>query len=376
MVYLDNSATTKPCKEAIDEISLSLENDWGNPSSLHSLGFASQLKIDNVRQSIANALHCRTDEIFFTSGGTEGNNTAVFGTVKARKRYGNRIVTTSIEHPSVLEPILSLKEQGFEVVTVAPDSNGCVSPEALRSAINENTILVSVMLVNNETGAIQPVKAASQIIKQSGSKALFHCDAVQAFGKMPVNVKDLNVDLLTFSGHKIHASKGIGGLFVKKGTNFKPFMLGGGQESGIRSGTENVSAICGLGGAIGALPNPTAQLQKQKELWQYAKSALLNTNFAVLNSSDDVLPYVLNFSVPGYRSETLLHFLESRDIYVSSGSACSKGKGSYVLSEMGLSKQRVDSAIRISFSRFSSTDDIDALIGALKTATQKLRKVK
>lgn len=375
-VYLDNSATTKPCKEAVSEMVLALQDGWGNPSSLHSLGFASQLKIDAVRESVAKILHCRPDEIFFTSGGTESNNTAVFGAVKSRRRYGKRIVTTSIEHPSVLEPILSLKDEGFEVITLRPDNTGSICEEELVSAITKDTILVSVMAVNNETGAFQPVKAAATAIKQAGSRALLHCDAVQAFGKTPLNVKDLGVDLLSFSGHKIHASKGVGGLFVKKGSNLKPFMLGGGQERGVRSGTEACAAICGLGGAVSALPPATKQLSLQKKLWEYAKGKLLETELVVINSSDDVLPYVLNFSVPGFRSETLLHFLESKNIFVSSGSACSKGKGSYVLSEMGLEGKRVDSAIRISFSRFSTTEDIDALIGALKEAATKLRKVK
>ncbi len=373
-VYLDNSATTKPCEKAIQNIHFALESTWGNPSSLYDLGFNAQMLVDDTRKAVANALRCREDEIYFTGSGTESNNTAILGAAASRKKRGSRIVTTAIEHPSVLETTKRLENDGFEVVYLKPQANGVISLEDLKTAINKNTILVSIMLVNNETGAIQPVKEAAQIIKQSGAPALLHCDGVQAFGKTSININDLGVDLFTASGHKIHGPKGVGVLYIKKGITIKPLITGGGQEKNMRSGTESVPLIYGLKGAIDELGSINENLKNQKELWLYAKNTLLDTKLVTINSSDEALPYILNISVDGYRSETLLHFLESLGIYVSSGSACAKGEGSYVLRKMGLSRNRVDSALRISFSRYNTKEDVDALKTALIDATQKLRR--
>ena len=374
IVYLDNSATTAPCEKAIQNINVALTENWANPSSLYDLGFRAQLLVDGTRKAVAALLKCREDEVYFTGSGTESNNTALLGAAESRKKRGKRIVTTAIEHPSVLETIKKLQADGFEVIFLKPQANGVVSADDLRSAINQNTILVSIMLVNNETGAIQPVKEAASIIKSVGAPALLHCDGVQAFGKMPINLNDLGVDLFSASGHKIHGPKGVGVLYVKKGVTIKPLLIGGGQEKNMRSGTESVPLIYGLKGAIDNLGNTNENLKKQKELWSYAKETLLDTGFIKINSSDDVLPYVLNISVEGYRSETLLHFLESQGIYVSSGSACAKGEGSYVLNEMGFDRKRIDSALRISFSRYNTKEDVEALKSAIITATQKLRR--
>lgn len=374
IIYLDNSATTMPCKKAIQNINCALVDNWGNPSSLYDFGFKAQLLVDSTRKSVSQMLKCREEEIYFTGSGTESNNTAIIGAANARKKRGNRIVTTSIEHPSVLETIKRLEDDGFDVVYLKPQSNGVVSVEDLKNAINQNTILVSMMLVNNETGAIEPVKEAAKIIKDVNSPALLHCDGVQAFGKMPVNLNDLGVDLFCASGHKIHGPKGVGILYIKKGVTIKPLLTGGGQEKNMRSGTESVPLIYGLQGAIDSLGNISENLKEQKQLWLYAKDVLLDTGIVNINSCDDSLPYILNISVGGYRSETLLHFLEAQGIYVSSGSACAKGEGSYVLREMGLAKNRIDSALRISFSRDNTKEDIDALKDALICATQKLRR--
>lgn len=374
IAYLDNSATTKPCKKAIQNINIALNDVWGNPSSLYDIGFKAQQLVDIARKSTASILKCREDEIYFTGSGTESNNTAILGAAAARKKRGKRIVTTAIEHPSVLETVKRLETEGFEIVYLKPQADGRVSVNDIKAAVNRDTVLVSIMLVNNETGAIQPVKEAAQIIKQSGAPALLHCDGVQAFGKMPVNLYDMGVDLFSASGHKIHGPKGVGILYVKKGVTVKPLITGGGQERGMRSGTESVPLIYGLAGAIDSLGNINDSLAKQKELWLYAKSALADTGVVTLNSADGVLPYILNISVEGYRSETLLHFLEAQGVYVSSGSACSKGKGSHVLGEMGLNRRRIDSALRISFSRYNTRDDIDILKSAIVTATQRLRK--
>lgn len=374
VVYLDNSATTRPCQQAIQNINCALVDMWGNPSSLYDMGFHAQQLVDGVRKSISTLLKCRQDEIYFTGSGTESNNTAILGAAYARKKRGNRIVTTTVEHPSVLETIRRLENDGFEVVYLKPQSNGVIAIDDLKNAINKNTILVSIMLVNNETGAIQPIKEASNIIKQVGAPALLHCDAVQAFGKLPIDINTSSVDLLSASAHKIHGPKGVGILYVKKGVTIKPLITGGGQEKNLRSGTESVTLIYGLGGAVDSIGNISESLKIQKELWTYAKNSLLQTGLVTINSADDVLPYILNVSVEGYRSETLLHFLESQGIYVSSGSACAKGEVSYVLREMGFNQKRVDSALRISFSRDNTKADVDALKDALILATQKLRR--
>lgn len=373
-VYLDNSATTAPCKEAVQNINFALCDAWGNPSSLYDFGFKAQLLVDDTRKAVSSLLKCREDEIYFVGSGTEGNNTAILGAAYARKKRGKRIVTTAIEHPSVLETAKRLEEDGFEVVFLKPQENGSISVNELKTAITKDTILVSIMLVNNETGAIQPVKAASQIIKEVGAPALLHCDGVQAFGKMPINLYDLGVDLFTASGHKIHGPKGVGVLYIKKGVTIKPLITGGGQEKNMRSGTEAVPLIYGLKGAVDSLGNINENLKNTGKLWQYAKQTLLETGFVSVNSHEDGLPFILNISVNGYRSETLLHFLEAQGVYVSSGSACAKGEGSYVLREMGLGKKAVDSALRISLSRYNTKDDVDALKSALIDATQKLRR--
>ena len=375
-VYLDNSATTKPCDTAVRRMTDSLLYDWGNPSSLHIMGMNAADRIEDTRVAVSKILHCREDEVFFTGGGTEANNTALIGAAKSREKRGRRIVTTSIEHPSVLETVKRLESSGFEAVYLKPDKSGSISAEQLYDAITPDTVLVSIMLVNNETGAIQPVKAAADAIKRAGAPALLHCDAVQAFGKMPINVGELGVDLLSASGHKIHAPKGIGFLYIKKGVKIPPLLTGGGQEKGMRSGTEAVPLICGLGGAIEELPDIKTQLAKQTELRDYTAQKLTDTGLVTVNSNPDCLPYVLNISVTGYRSEVMLHFLEGRGIYVSSGSACAKGEGSFVLKEMGLDRDTVDSALRISFSRYNTRDDADRLTSAIVEAASKLRKAK
>ena len=374
VVYLDNSATSMPCQKAIDNINSALCENWGNPSSLHLMGLNAEIELSDARRIVAKSIGANDDEIFFTSGGTEANNIAIFGAAAARKKRGNRIVTTTIEHPSVLEPIKTLEAQGFEVIYLKPDKNGVVSESDIYNAINEKTILVSIMLVNNEVGSIQPIKVAADAIKKTGAPALLHCDAVQAFGKLNINVASLGVDLLSASGHKIHASKGVGFLYKKKNVHIANLIYGGGQEKGLRSGTEALPLISGLKGAIEEIGNINNNLSKITELRDYAINKLTQNENIVINSAKNSLPYILNISVVGYRSETLLHFLEACDIYVSSGSACAKGHKSYVLNEIGLDAKRIDSALRISFSRFSKKEDIDKLYQALHKACSILRK--
>ncbi len=374
MIYLDNSATTKPCEKAINALNYALNEVWGNPSSLYGLGLDAENLINDTRLKIADIINAREDEIFFTGSGTEANNLSIIGAVNSMKRRGNKIVTTSVEHPSVLNTLKHLEEQGFEVTYIKPEPDGNLSAEKVLSAVDEKTILVSVMLVNNETGCIFPVSDISESLKSKKSIALMHTDCVQAFGKMPIDVSELGVDLLTASGHKIHGPKGIGILYKKKNLNIKPIIHGGGQEKGLRSGTESVPLIAALGGAVDEL-TVNATLNKVKELHSYAYNKLSAVDGILINSpKENTLPFVINISVKGLRSETLLHFLEKKEIYVSSGSACSKGKSSHVLNEMGLGNDRTDSALRISFSRFNTTDEIDALCESLTEAQNTLRK--
>ena len=376
IVYLDNSATTKPCDRAIAEMAGALKADFGNPSSLHVLGFNAQKRVDSAREAIAETLCADPSEIYFTSGGTEGNNAALFGAAYKGRKRGNKIVVTSIEHPSVSEPVKRLKEEGFEVVFVRPQSDGNVSEESIFKAIDEKTVLVSMMLVNNETGAVLPVSACRRAIEKAKAPAILHCDCVQAFGKIPIDVRTLGADIITASAHKIHGPKGIGFMYIKKGVAIRPFISGGGQEKGFRSGTEAVPAICGFYGAVKSIGDTKKNLEKVRKLRDYAAKELTKREIAVINSPANALPYVLNISVPGYRSETLLHFLESEGVFVSSGSACAKGKGSYVLFEMGLPKSLVDSALRISFSRFNTEEDVNRFLLALKKAVDSLRRVR
>ena len=373
IIYLDNSATTKPCEKAIKYINNALTATWGNPSSLHILGMQAENIVTNARNATAKLISAKPSEIIFTSCGTEANNTALMS-VLARKNRGNRIITTAIEHHSVLETAKRLEGLGFEVIYLKPNSRGVINLCDLENALNDKTLLVSIMLVNNEIGTIQPISDAVKLTKRLSPNAYFHCDAVQAFGKMPINVTKLGVDMLTASGHKIHGPKGIGFLYKSQKCHISPFITGGGQESGMRSGTESVPLIAGLHGAIDDLPNLDTALLKMREVYDYAKEKLTENGLAEINSFDSGLPYILNISVLGYKSETLLHFLESRDIYVSSGSACAKGSTSYVLKELGLNDKYIDSMLRLSFSRDTEKQDIDKLFDALKDAKLKLRK--
>ncbi len=374
MIYLDNSATTAVCEKAREYADYAFKTAWHNPSSLYRAGMEAEALVSRTRARVAECLHCQDNEIFFTGCGTESNNTALFGAAEALKKRGNRIVTTAIEHPSVARAADELQKRGFDVVRLTPQKDGKVAVDDIEKAVNKDTVLVSIMLVNNETGAVQPVDKVKEIIKKSDSPALFHCDAVQAFGKMNIDVKALGIDLLSASGHKLHAPKGVGVLYKRNGVNIPPLLFGGGQEHGFRSGTEAVPAIYALCGAIEQLEKPDSALPKMKKLFGYALKRLLSLDGVVLNSPEDALPYIINVSVTGYRSETLLHFLEADGICVSSGSACSKGAKSGVLTAMGLSNERADSALRISFCQENEKEDIDALCESIEKAQKRLKK--
>ena len=375
IIYFDNSATTKPCQTAIEYLNKALLENWGNPSSLHSLGINAEQELLLSREVIADTISASFDEIFFTSGGTESNNLAIFGAVASLKKRGNRIVTSLIEHPSVLEPFKKLENEGFEVVYLKPDKNGVVSIEELNNAINKNTILVSLMLVNNETGAIQPVKAAAEAIKRVGSPTLLHSDCVQAFGKMDIDVNALGIDLLSASAHKIHGPKGVGILYKRKQKNIIPVTFGGGQQKGIRPGTENMPLICALRGAVEELGNVKNNYALVRDLFLYAKEKIVSEfPDATINSNDNGLPYILNFSLNTHRSETILHYLDAENIFISSGSACAKGQKSHVMTALGFDNKRIDSALRLSFNKHNTKEEIDRFCLVLKKAVSSLRK--
>ncbi|MCQ2476404.1 MAG: cysteine desulfurase [Clostridia bacterium] len=374
--YFDNSATTKPCPEAIKAVENALTECWGNPSSLHYSGLEADTLLEKARQSIASKLSCESGEIFFTSGGTESNNLALFGTAYSLKRYGKRIVATSVEHPSIDEALNRLSEEGFEIIRLSVDKTGKINPADLIAAVTPDTILVTMMYVNNEVGSIMPVELAKRAVTASGAHAYVHVDAVQAFGKLNVNPLRMGADLVTVSSHKIHGPKGAGALYIKKGTRLKPRTLGGEQEMKVRPGTQPVPAIAGFGAAADALPDIKEELSVITELRDYMLSEFEKIGGIELNSPRDALPYVTNISVTGIKSEPMLNFLSSKGICVSAGSACSKGKKSRVLTEMGLDRDRMESPLRISFSRYTTKEEIDYLVEMINLGKQQIRAIK
>ncbi len=398
-IYLDNSATTRVCEEAAQKMLDVMLNHYGNPSSLHSMGLDAELIVSGARENIAGALHCKPCEIIFTSGGTESNNLAIFGAANALRRRGSRIVTTAIEHSSVHNSMRELEKSGFEVIYLSPDANGIIKTDELAAAITPDTVLVSIMLVNNETGAIQPVEAAKKAVLKAHSPALVHCDAVQGFCKIPIRPDKLGVDLLSISSHKVHGPKGAGALYIRQGARILPLLFGGGQEKGLRSGTEAVPAIAGFGEASRiAFEKLDETAALTRSLRDYCVKRFEAMPDVVINSppahavssqtegrpsdnlnlivnrpfSDKYTPHIMNISVLGIRSETMLHYLESEGIFVSSGSACSKGAKSHVLSAMGIPDKNIDSALRISFSRYSTLDEAKALVGAISRGVDRL----
>lgn len=372
-VYFDNSATTKPCEKAVKAMINSLEELWGNPSSLHCEGIKAEKALEGARASMAKALGCESGEVFFTSGGTESNNLAIFGAVEKMKRLGKRIVSTAVEHPSVDEALIRLENEGFQVVRVPLNEDRELNEQALFEAITKDTVLVTLMLVNNELGTIMPVQSAKSAVLRAKSPALLHVDAVQAFGKLPFSPSSLGADLITISSHKIYGPKGVGALYIKKGTKLAPLLFGGEQENKLRPGTEATPAIVGFGAAVENLENINEQSEKISELRDYLLNRLKEIEGIEINSPKNALPYITNISVISHKSETVLNFLSSKGICVSSGSACSKGKKSKVLAAAGLSQKAVDSALRISFSRHTTKEEINYFTDMLALAKKEIR---
>ena len=381
--YLDNSATTRCSDRACQLMVDLLTKDYGNPSSLHMKGIEAERFVETAKKKIAKTLRVSEKEIIFTSGGTESNNLAIIGAAMANRRAGNHIITTSIEHASVENPMEFLKEQGFEITYLSVDENGIISLEELEEAVTEQTILVSMMQVNNEIGAIEPVAEAAELIKKKNPDTLIHVDAIQSYGKMYIYPKKLGIDMLSVSGHKIHGPKGSGFLWVKEKTKLKPLILGGGQQKGMRSGTENVPAIAGLGEAAEEiyenLDEKRAHLYGLKQRFIDGIEKLEGTHVNG-KTGDDSAPHIVSVSFEGIRSEVLLHSLEDRGIYVSSGSACSsnnhagKQKGSKTLRNIHLKENLLDSTLRFSFSVHTTEEEIDYALEVLGELLPVLKK--
>ncbi len=381
--YLDNSATTRCSDRACQLMVDLLTKDYGNPSSLHMKGIEAERFVETAKKKIAKTLRVSEKEIIFTSGGTESNNLAIIGAAMANRRAGNHIITTSIEHASVENPMEFLKEQGFDITYLSVDENGIISLEELEEAVTEQTILVSMMQVNNEIGAIEPVAEAAELIKKKNPDTLIHVDAIQSYGKMYIYPKKLGIDMLSVSGHKIHGPKGSGFLWVKEKTKLKPLILGGGQQKEMRSGTENVPAIAGLGEAAEEiyenLDEKRAHLYGLKQRFIDGIEKLEGTHVNG-KTGEDSAPHIVSVSFEGIRSEVLLHSLEDRGIYVSSGSACSsnnhagKHKGSKTLRNIHLKENLLDSTLRFSFSVHTTEEEIDYALEVLGELLPVLKK--
>lgn len=379
--YLDNSATTRVSEDVKDIMVKVMTEEYGNPSSLHMKGVEAEHYVREAREKIAKILKVNEKEILFTSGGTESNNTALIGTAMANKRKGNHIITSSIEHASVGSPLKYLEKQGFNVTWLPVDKDGKVNPEDVREAICDETILVSVMYVNNEIGAIQPIDEIADVIAQKKPDVIFHVDAIQAFGKMPIYPKRQKIDLMSVSGHKIHGPKGTGFLYIKDKTKINPIIFGGGQEKGMRSGTENVPGIAGLGVACdNADNNISGRIEEMYELKDYFIDRISSLEDITVNSKKghEGAPHIVSVSFRGVRSEVLLHSLEDKNIYVSAGSACSSNKPavSATLKGIGLDKELLDSTLRFSFSVDTSREELDYTVETVEELLKKLRLYK
>ena len=371
MIYLDNSATTKPCKSAVDAVMNMLTENFGNPSSTHFCGVNAFMALDKARIQVAKALGCEKEELYFTSGGTASDNTAIFGTVEHLKKRGNRIVTTALEHPAVSECMRRLENEGFEIIRLPADSEGHFTYEELCQAINAKTILVSVMAVNNELGTINNIKQIRKAVTATKSPAYIHVDAVQGFGKLNMKPSAMNVDLMSISSHKVHGPKGAGALYIRKGLKITPYLLGGGQEKGIISGTESLPAIVGFGQACQELLPVSKSLERMTALRDNFVDKLRMTEGIFINSPSDALPYIINISVPGIPSEVMVNFMSKNGICISAGSACKKGHRSDVLSVIGLPPERIDSAVRISLSTDNTAEELDILYEKIKEAMDR-----
>ncbi len=376
--YLDNAATTRVCPEAAQAAYNTMLEGYGNPSSTHRLGREAKTLLNQSRQTVAKALGARPEELFFTSCGSESDNWALLSSAELMKRRGTHIISSGAEHAAVLHSLDLLERRGFTVTRLTPEKDGSVHPEAVAEALREDTVLVSLMLVNNETGGVTDIAGISREIKKSGAPALLHTDAVQCFLKLPFTAKSLGADLISISGHKVHAPKGVGALYVRggiKGINLAPLLVGGAQESGKRAGTENLPQIAAFAAAVEAgLAN-----MRENSAWMAALKALaaerLTAELPGVLLIPSEAPHILSLSLPEFKSEVLMNFLDARGVFVSNSSACKKGAKSYVLEAAGYSPAHIGGSLRVSFSRFSTPEDVTALVEGLKEAVKRLYTV-
>lgn len=370
--YLDNAATTKVCDEAAQAALAAMTENYGNPSSTHTKGREANRLLEKARKQVSAALGCTPGELIFTSCGSESDNWAIINGAEAMRRRGKHIISSAVEHDAVRRSLDELESRGFEVTRLAPDEKGGVSLDSVVSALRDDTILVSLMLVNNETGAVTDISSIARAVKKACPAVLVHTDAVQGFMKVPFSAKTLGADMISISGHKIHAPKGIGALYIKNGVKLKPFIVGGSQENGRRAGTEAMPQIAAFGAACeiaqAGMAENIARMQSLRERAVQRLSREIPELVLIGGGS----PHILSISLPGWRSEVLMNYLEAKEVYVSRSSACKKGGRSHVLEAMGLSSRVIDGAVRIGLSRFTTEKDIDALCSALKEAHDTL----
>lgn len=367
MIYLDNSATTKPCIQAVEAMTKAMTENWGNPSSLYSFGIDTARELRNARHQVAAAMGAEPERVFFTSGGTEADNWAIFGTVKRLGKRGKHIITTAMEHHAILNCMKELEAQGYEVTYLQPDAQGRVSVEDLKGALRKDTILVSVMMVNNEVGSVMPISQMAKLTHRICPDAIFHTDAVQGFLKIPFQAKTLGADLISISSHKIHGPKGAGALYIApRLKSFPPLLLGGGQESGYRSGTEGTPAIFGFAAAAAAVSETVRQdTAREKELIAYLSEKLSALPGVVINGAHEA-PHILSVSVPGVPTQNSINILQDAGICVSAGSACAKGHRSHVLTAMGIRPEVIDCTFRVSLCEGTTQEELDTLVKTIE----------
>ena len=370
--YLDNSATTRVCPEAAQAALAAMTDCFGNPSSTHTKGRQAARLLSHAREQVSAALGCEAQELVFTSCGSESDNWAILGGAEAMKRRGKHVISSLVEHDAVRRSLDELESRGFEVTRLRPAADGSIPKEAVMEALREDTVLVTLMLVNNETGGVTDIASVAKGLRGRGSSALLHTDAVQGFLKVPFSAKSLGADLISVSGHKIHAPKGVGALYIRQGLRLKPFILGGGQEEGRRAGTEAVPQIAAFGeacriGKAGMADNVRRMATLKQELLEELRAGIPELGWV-----ESAAPHILSVSLPGWRSEVLMNFLEAREIYVSKSSACKKGGRSHVLEAIGLDARAIDGALRIGLSRMSTEEDVLALVRGLMDARASL----
>ncbi len=360
MIYLDNSATTKPCKETVEAMTHALTEGWANPSALYGFGIEAARQLRSARTKVATAMGAEPDRVFFTSGGTEADNWAIMGTAKRFGKRNRHIITTAIEHPAVLRCMNELEHQGFEITYLQPDNLGNISADALKEALRKDTVLVSVMMVNNETGAVMPISQMAKLIRKLSPDAIFHTDAVQGFLKVPFSAKTLGADLISVSGHKVHGPKGAGALYISpRLKSFPPLLLGGGQESGFRSGTEGTPAIFGFAAACEAVGKTFREdSTREKALLESLAEKLCKLDGVTVNGTHEA-PHILSVAIPGVPTQNSINLLQDAGICVSAGSACAKGHRSHVMTAMGLSPEVIDGSFRISLCRDTTQEELD-----------------